>query len=163
MSHRYDCSNVFSTRITSVPVDLRLCDYGTLEWQGIALMALPTPGHTKGAIALVGEIDGLRYAFCGDLIHSPGRVWTLHDLQWDYVNPDGLNVGMHSVRTLRAWRPARLAPSHGEVMANADDALIHLELNMRSLHELLVDRFQAGIVPRVRPQPRRASPASPTT
>jgi glyoxylase-like metal-dependent hydrolase (beta-lactamase superfamily II) len=149
VSDRYDCSNVFATRVTSISVDLRLDDYATLEWQGISLMALAAPGHTKGGIALVGEIDGLRYAFCGDLIHSPGRVWTLHDFQWEYVNPDGLNVGMHSVRALRAWRPARLSPSHGEVMANADGALAQLELNMRALHELLAERFRAGIANRV--------------
>jgi glyoxylase-like metal-dependent hydrolase (beta-lactamase superfamily II) len=151
VSDRYDCSNVFATRISSVRVDRQLEDYATLEWRGISLMALPTPGHTKGGLTFVGEIDGVRYAFCGDLIHSPGRVWTLHDLQWDYVNPDGLNVGMHSVRTLRTWQPQRLAPSHGDVIADAEHALAQLEMNMGALHRLLANRFQAGIATEVPP------------
>ena len=54
---------------------------------------LPSPGHTKGSISLLAEIDGRKVAFCGDLIAAPGMVHRIHDLQWGYNQLDGLNAG----------------------------------------------------------------------
>src|SRR5690606_18908809 len=113
-------------------------DYETFEWEDLRFEVLPTPGHTRGAVSYLVDIDGSRWVFCGDLIHSPGRVWTLYDLHWDYSNPDAVNCALHSARLIRDLRPDVLAPAHGEVMdQNADAALELLERNLRVLHELV--------------------------
>ena len=139
---RYDCTNVFDTPTRDIAVDRRIADYETFSWRDVELMALPTPGHTKGSVTYLARIDGVSYAFCGDLIHSSGRVWTLYDLHWDYSNPDGINAALHSVATLRRRRPDVLAPSHGEPMARRpDDALAALDANLRRHFEVAGSRF----------------------
>lgn len=54
-----------------------LVDHQRVDWSGGTLEVLPTPGHTKGSISLLAEIDGTSVAFTGDLIAAPGRVPTL--------------------------------------------------------------------------------------
>jgi glyoxylase-like metal-dependent hydrolase (beta-lactamase superfamily II) len=88
LDDRYDCANVFATLPADVPVSRRLDDYETLHWQGLEFLVLPTPGHTRGSVSYIVDIDGVRVAFCGGLIAAPGRVPTLFDLHWDYSNPD---------------------------------------------------------------------------
>ena len=66
----YNTYNDFFAPTASIPIDRPLDDYATFAWQGIELLALPAPGHTKGGVALVGTIDGRRVAFTGDVIHD---------------------------------------------------------------------------------------------
>jgi glyoxylase-like metal-dependent hydrolase (beta-lactamase superfamily II) len=143
----YDCTNVFNRPARSVPVDHRIADYEHFRWNRVELLAQPTPGHTKGSLTYLVEVDGLRYAFCGDLLHAAGRVWTLHDLHWDYSNPDGLDATIHSAHGLRRERLDRLAPAHGEVMKDADGALAALDTNLRRLHVLTGQRFLSDLAP----------------
>jgi glyoxylase-like metal-dependent hydrolase (beta-lactamase superfamily II) len=60
-------------------------------------------------------------------------VPTLHDLQWTYLGYEGVVTGMHSARALRRLRVDRLAPSHGPVSGDADEALAALEHNLERL------------------------------
>ncbi|MGH8982879.1 MAG: MBL fold metallo-hydrolase [Acidimicrobiia bacterium] len=136
----YDLADVFRAPTRQIPVTRRLEDYETFAWGGIELTAVPTPGHTRGAASYVGEVDGVRYAFCGDVIHAPGRVWQVHDLQWEYTRPDALNVAAHSARVLREARPDRLAPAHGVVCDAPEPALRQLEGNLARLFEVIVQR-----------------------
>ena len=69
----YNTYNDFFAPTASIPIDRPLDDYATFAWQGIELLALPAPGHTKGGVALVGTIDGRRVAFTGDVIHQIGQ------------------------------------------------------------------------------------------
>jgi glyoxylase-like metal-dependent hydrolase (beta-lactamase superfamily II) len=137
----YDLAGVFNSPAYSVPVARRMEDYSTLDWEGITFSAEPTPGHTRGALTYWATIDGLRYAFCGDLIYASGRVWTLHDLQWNYNNPDALNAAIYSAYLVRQKRPDRLAPSHGTLLDNPTSALLALETNLRALHARCNERF----------------------
>jgi glyoxylase-like metal-dependent hydrolase (beta-lactamase superfamily II) len=139
---RYDCSNAYFTPVQSVPVSAAIDDYGTFSWEGIEFLALPTPGHTKGSVSYFAEIDGLRFAFCGDLIHSAGRLWTLHDLHWDYSNPDGLNATLHSAHVVKQRAPEVLAPSHGDPIRAVDVALQELMDNLRALNAVAGTRYQ---------------------
>jgi glyoxylase-like metal-dependent hydrolase (beta-lactamase superfamily II) len=126
----YDCSSIDNSLVQSVFVDRAIEDYSTIEWAGIRFAALPTPGHTRGSLTYLAEIDGIAYAFTGDLIHSPGRTWTLHDLEWQYAMAEGARVAAQSVYALRRIAPNRLAPSHGDVIDAAVPALQALEENL---------------------------------
>jgi glyoxylase-like metal-dependent hydrolase (beta-lactamase superfamily II) len=143
----YECTNVFDRPLQNVPVAARLGDYDTFEWADLALTVLPTPGHTKGSITLIAELDGTRWAFCGDLLYSPGRVWTLYDLHWDYSNPDALDAELHSLHVLRRERPDRLAPSHGEVMTDPDAALVTTADRLAEFTTLVGQGFVGDIRP----------------
>lgn len=135
----YDASSLGFTRSTSVPVTRGLTDHETVDWTGGRLHVQPTPGHTKGSISLLAEVDGTRVAFTGDLIAAPGRVPTLHDLQWQYGMPDAVGAALHSVVSLQRRGPARLLPSHGTPIDEGPAALGALEVNLRQLATLLAE------------------------
>jgi glyoxylase-like metal-dependent hydrolase (beta-lactamase superfamily II) len=143
----YDCTNVWDRPRTSIPVDARLEDYETHRWEDIELLALPAPGHTKWSLAYLAKLDGERWLFSGDLIHSPGRVHTLHDLHWDYSDPDGLDAALHTIHILRRRGPDALAPSHGEPMREADSALAALALNLQELLAVCGGRYVGDLHP----------------
>src|SRR6185437_15175682 len=77
----YNTYNDFFAPTTTIAVDRPLADFETFTWQDIVLRVVPAPGHTKGSIALVGEIDGRRVAFAGDALHHSACPWTLFDLE----------------------------------------------------------------------------------
>lgn len=133
----YDASSLGFTRATSIPVARTLDDHQRSDWAGGTLEILPTPGHTKGSISLLAEIDGAPVAFTGDLIAGHGRVPTLHDLQWQYGMPDAVGAALHSVTNLARRGPRRLLPSHGAPMDDGPGALRALEANLRRLAGLL--------------------------
>ena len=135
----YDASSLGFTRSTSVPVARGLGDHERVEWPGGSLEVVPTPGHTKGSISLLAEIDGAAVAFTGDLIAGHGRVPTLHDLQWQYGMPDAVGAALHSVTALAGRGPRRLLPSHGVPMDDGPDALRALAANLRQLARLLAE------------------------
>ena len=95
---RYDCTNVYSNAGHDIEISHVLSDYSIFHWRGIDFAVVPTPGHTRGSITLVAEIDGIRYAFSGDLISAPGRVLTLHDFVWRYGFAEGVRVAVQSAR-----------------------------------------------------------------
>ena len=133
----YDASSLANTRARPIPVAKRLADYETFEWRGHRIQALPTPGHTRGSVTYLAEVDGQACAFSGDLIAAPGRVDTIHDLQWQYGAPDALGAALHSVVKLAGMSIDRLLPSHGSPMAEPRAALEALGANLRELYGLL--------------------------
>ena len=109
------------------------------EWAAGSLEIVPTPGHTKGSISLLAEIDGTPVAFTGDLIAGHGRVPTLHDLQWQYGMPDAVGAALHSVTALAGRGPRHVLPSHGAPMDEGRAALRALAGNLRTLARLLAE------------------------
>jgi glyoxylase-like metal-dependent hydrolase (beta-lactamase superfamily II) len=135
----YDGASVNNIVARNLRVDRELDDYDVFEWEHLSITARPTPGHTRGSVTYVVRIDGLTYAFCGDLVHSPGTVWTIHDLSWWYGEADGFKSAVASARGLRELDLDRLAPSHGPVMNEPDSALRELELNLAA-HIRVIDQ-----------------------
>jgi glyoxylase-like metal-dependent hydrolase (beta-lactamase superfamily II) len=147
LDDRYLCANVFPTLTENVDLAHELDDYDTFTWEGVAFLVLPTPGHTRGSVTYLATIDDTRWAFCGDLIHSPGRVLTLHDLHWDYSAADGVDACLHSVDTLQRQEPDLLAPSHGQVMSDPHTALGALSANLRRLYGIVGTRYEGDLQP----------------
>jgi glyoxylase-like metal-dependent hydrolase (beta-lactamase superfamily II) len=135
----YDASSSGFTRAASVRVARGLMDHERVAWAGGTFMVLPTPGHTKGSISLLAEIDGSSIAFTGDLIAAPGRVPTLHDLQWQYGMPDAVGAALHSATALAGREPSRLMPSHGAPIEGGGAALTQLAANLGVLARLLAE------------------------
>ena len=132
----YDASSLSNTRARSIPVARRLADYETFEWRGHRFRVQPTPGHTRGSVTYLAEIDGRALAFSGDVIAAPGQLDAIHDLQWQYATPDAIGAALHSVVTLKGIAPDRLLPSHGSPIDDPVTALGALETNLRELFRL---------------------------
>jgi glyoxylase-like metal-dependent hydrolase (beta-lactamase superfamily II) len=110
----YYVKNDFFTMTQNVPVAGVLRDYDTYRWGPYELLIYPTPGHTLGSVSLIGAIDGKKVAFTGDLIHSPGKVVNLYELQYNYGSTDGVDYAIFSLTRLREQGPELVCPSHGE-------------------------------------------------
>lgn len=126
----YDCSSIYNTPGRNIPVDRALEDYEVFEWQDIQLLVLPTPGHTRGSVTYLCRIDGMSYAFTGDLVYAPGRLLTLHDFEWWYGMSQGFKAAIQSLDELVRRSPDLLLPSHGEVMDDPCRALELLRTNV---------------------------------
>ncbi len=127
----YDVRQTFFTLAESIRVDRSLIDYETFEWGPYRLFVQPTPGHSLGHIALVGQIDGRKIAFTGDLVRTPGRVHTLYDLQYGYGQHDGCDYLVYSLAKLRAHGVELACPSHGDPFDGVNAVLQELETRLR--------------------------------
>ncbi len=116
--------------LESVPISGTLKDYTTPSFGGYSFTILPTQGHTVGSISLLAEIDGNQFAFTGDLIAAPGKVWMMSATQWTYNGVDGVAASIASLLDLRTRQPDVLLPSHGDPIHDPVPAM-----------DLLVERF----------------------
>ena len=135
----YNVRNTYFSLTANVPIADVLADYEVFRWKDVELRILPTPGHSVGSISMVATIDGGTVAFVGDLIHSPGKVASLHDLQYKYGVFDGVEASVLSLGLLERSNPDILCPSHGQVMTDSSLALTKTKHNLRRFY-----RFQSG-------------------
>jgi len=115
----YYVRNDFFSLTQNIPVAAVLRDYENFRWREHELFIQPTPGHTPGSITLVAEIDNSKVAFSGDLMHSPGKVQTLYDLQYYYEEHEGADLSAYSLTELAKLSPKMLCPSHGAEIVDA--------------------------------------------
>ena len=127
-----------SSRILAEPLPLARTVRGgdTVDWQGLAIQVLDTPGYTRGAVSYLFETGGKRIACTGDLIYGDGKILDLYSLQdaIPAVKEDGYHgwasrAGdvISSLRRIAGWKPDVLVPARGPVIRNpasAIDALI---------------------------------------
>jgi glyoxylase-like metal-dependent hydrolase (beta-lactamase superfamily II) len=111
------------------------------SWRGMPIEVIDTPGYTRHAVSYLIEIDGVKYAFVGDIIYGDGKLFDLYSLQ-DAV-PEAKIGGYHgwagrmsilidSVRKVAAKKPDILIPIRGPVIRNPGEAI-----------DLLIERLQA--------------------
>jgi glyoxylase-like metal-dependent hydrolase (beta-lactamase superfamily II) len=130
----YDVKNDFFSLTKNVPVTALLRDYDTFRWKGHEFFIQPTPGHTPGSITLVTEVDGKRIAFSGDLMHSPGKVQTLYDLQYYYQEHEGVDMSIYSLTELAKLKPEMVCPSHGRPVADPLPGMAELSRKLTDWH-----------------------------
>lgn len=114
-----------------VPIDATVQEYRTVDYGGVLLRAIPTPGHTIGSVSYILERDDERIGFTGDLIYGPGKVWSLAASQWSYTAHEGPAMMVMSCYLLEDEHLDLLLPSHGHPMHDPQAAL-----------ELLAERMQ---------------------
>lgn len=122
----------------NIPVDRALADNDTLTWEGITFRCISTPGHTEGAGTFLAEIDGKQVAFCGDLIHSAGKVWNLYSFDHKYWDGGliGITKDLQGLDRVLATGVARLLPSHGGPIDGPAPAVELLRANLSRLYNL---------------------------
>lgn len=106
-----------------VPVHDVVPEYRTRSYAGTEVEVVPTPGHTTGSVTYLVERAGRRYAFTGDLIYGPGKVWSLASTQWSYSGNEGPAMTILSCYILLERHLDMLLPSHGRPMSDARSAL----------------------------------------
>jgi len=122
----YNVKNDFFSLTQNVPVAGVLRDYDTYRWGRYELLIHPSPGHTLGSVSLIGRVDGKKVAFTGDLIHSPGKVVNLYELQYFYGSDDGVDCAVFSLTRVREQGPELICPSHGDPFNQADAGIADL-------------------------------------
>lgn len=123
-----------STKILteSLPIDEPAVGGRVIDWRGIAVETLDTPGYTRGSVSYMVEIGGKRVAFTGDLIYAGGRIFDLYSLQ-DAIEETETR-GYHgyaaraadvlaSLRKLAAREPDILIPARGPPIHNPAEAV----------------------------------------
>ncbi|WP_219417642.1 MBL fold metallo-hydrolase [Pseudonocardia nigra] len=123
----YDLRQDRFSLLEPVPIAGTVPEYRTLDVGGFAITTLPTPGHTLGSVSYVVDVDGTRLAFTGDLIHSPGKVWSLAAMQWTYTLVEGAQATVLSLYELAAREPDIVLPAHGDPMDDPQAAFDLLE------------------------------------
>jgi glyoxylase-like metal-dependent hydrolase (beta-lactamase superfamily II) len=122
----YYVKNDFFSLTHNVPVAGVLRDYDTYRWGPYELLIHPSPGHSLGSLSLMGVVDGKKVVFTGDLIHSPGKVVNLYELQYQYGSADGVDCAIYSLTRVREQGPELICPSHGEPFNQADAGIAEL-------------------------------------
>jgi glyoxylase-like metal-dependent hydrolase (beta-lactamase superfamily II) len=111
------------------------------SWQGIPIEVIDTPGYTRRAVSYLTEIDGIKYAFVGDIIYDDGKIFDLYSLQdavaeakiGGYHGWAGrMSILIDSLRKVAAKKPDILVPVRGPVIRNPGEAI-----------DLLIERLQA--------------------
>jgi len=133
--HLYYVRNDFFTLTRNVPVAGVLRDYDKFQWGPYEFLIYPTPGHTLGSITLVGSVDGKKVAFSGDLIHSPGKVVNLYELQYQYGSSDGVDFAIFSLARLRELGPELICPSHGEPFSSPGEGIGEVISKLKGWYE----------------------------
>ncbi|HUU27397.1 MAG TPA: MBL fold metallo-hydrolase [archaeon] len=135
----YDCRSHWNTIRKSIRVDRKVNAGDVIDWNGMAIKVIQTPGSTDGSVSYVAEVDGRRVVFCGDLIAGTGKVNNWFDLHWDYYGfTQGMDASLTSFERLRAENPDWLLPSHGEPIESPKEAMAANSRIYETLRHMLV-------------------------
>lgn len=120
------------------PVDIAgvLQDYATISLAGIELKIIPLPGATLTQVGFMTTLakTGQRIIFTGETIHSPGKVYRVAPLQYNYNDLAGAANVHFSADRLKELKPDLLLPGIGyPIQDDIPGALTLLQHNMRQL------------------------------
>jgi hydroxyacylglutathione hydrolase len=117
-------------RLEPCEPDRELADDEALAIGDLVIRVIATPGHAKGHLSFLADVDGELTLFSGDSLFPTGRI-LLQDT-WDC----DLHEALRSVERLASLRPGRLLAGHlGPILA---DAAGHIEIATSRIERLLV-------------------------
>jgi glyoxylase-like metal-dependent hydrolase (beta-lactamase superfamily II) len=128
----------------SLKIGRTVKDSENLSWKGMPIEVIDTPGYTRQALSYFIEVDGLRYAFVGDIIYGNGKLFDLYSLQ-DAIAEAKIG-GYHgwagrmgtlidSLQKVAAKKPDILVPIRGPVIRNPGEAIKLLIERLRSVYQ----------------------------
>lgn len=129
--------------VKALPVSRWVSDGDVVEWRGLQLKCLETPGYTRGSVTWLLEHNGKKHAFTGDLIYGDGRIPDLFSFQ-DAINEAQIR-GYHgfgsrladlvaSLRRLEAENPDVLVPIRGPIIQNPKAAIQKLISRVQAVY-----------------------------
>jgi glyoxylase-like metal-dependent hydrolase (beta-lactamase superfamily II) len=133
--HLYDLRNEFFAPRANIRVDRGLEPNTAFEWEGLELQVVASPGHTEGSLSYLLDWNGKKYSFCGDLVASPGKILTIHDMEWPYVGARGIAAQIASLNMMRQLAPDVLLPSHGEPSQDVQGTIPSLIRDIAFIHD----------------------------
>ncbi|HEY0443859.1 MAG TPA: MBL fold metallo-hydrolase [Candidatus Limnocylindrales bacterium] len=136
LANLYDLREDRFSLLESVPVAGVMAEYRSRAFGGIDVLALPTPGHTVGSMTYVIDRAGKRFAFTGDLIAAPGKVWSLAATQWTYTGIEGVAATVLSSLDVLDRAPDLVLPAHGEPIEDPPAAIALLNSRLKALIDL---------------------------
>ena len=121
----YYKQQVTKVPITGLPVAKAVKDGDVLEWSGLKIQVVDTPGYTRDGVSYLVEMDGKKVMFTGELIRAGGQVADIYSFQ-DAI-PDAKIGGYHghggrfglwveSLRKVADLKPDVMVPSRGDVI-----------------------------------------------
>ena len=116
-----------------------------VQWGGVTITVIATPGHTDGSVSYLVEFGGERVVFSGDLIYDSGQIWELYSLQkgngrvTDYHGflGDHQRV-LQSLDTIVATKPTALIPTHDVIMTEPAQAVAQLRQRLAECYDRYV-------------------------
>lgn len=139
----HDYSQV-NTKVLRTPVRVTRAVHGgeTLEFDGVRVEVIDTPGYTPGAVSYWFEIGGKRIACTGDLIYGDGQLFDLSSLQ-DAI-PETKTRGYHgyaaragdlieSLQKIAARKPDIIVPARGPLIEDPQAAINRLIERLQTL------------------------------
>lgn len=94
-------------------VDKELKEGDEFQWKEYTVRVIDTPGHTKGSVSYMVEVDGRLMCFSGDLVMDGGYIHNLFCMQWIYLQNPGIDSSVTSIDKITLLDPELLLPSHG--------------------------------------------------
>ncbi|MFM8274159.1 MAG: MBL fold metallo-hydrolase [Gemmata sp.] len=98
-------------------VECTLTDGKSFTFGPWSVTPVAAPGHSRDHFAYLVEpaadAKGPRYLFCGDALHSRGKLWTPYTTDWDHWTEVGLKPTAETLRALARLNPTHLLPAHG--------------------------------------------------
>ena len=124
--------------VEPIGIDRAFAKMDTFTWRGREIWVVETAGNSPGHTAYLLRRDDDWWAFTGDLMLDGGRMHTWYDTEWDYGFAKGLYELGKSASQIAGYRPRRLFPSHGPVVADATAQIAAYVVKLRRLGELMV-------------------------
>lgn len=101
-------------------VDCTIADGQMIEFGKWSINPIAAPGHSRDHFAyflrFADDKAGPDYLFCGDALHSRGKLWTPYTTDWDHWTDVGLKPTAQTLRTLAKLKASVLLPAHGLVI-----------------------------------------------
>ena len=139
-----------STKILTTNLDVQELARGgrSIEWRGLTIDVLDTPGYTRGGVSYLVKIGGRRVAFTGDLLFPGGKILDLYSLQDSIKETE--TRGYHgyaaraadvisSLRRLLAAAPDIIVPARGPII---DDPSRDINLLIGRIRRLFLAYFR---------------------
>ena len=120
----------------------------TIDWRGLEIEVMDTPGFTRGSVSYLVDLEGTRVAFTGDLIYEGGRVLDLYSLQDSIEETE--TRGYHgyaaraadmirSLRRVREAAPDIIVPARGPIIL---EPLADIQLLLDRIQRLFLAYFR---------------------
>lgn len=101
-------------------VDCSLIENEPIFFGSLSIWPVAAPGHSRDHFAYfvraAGDEGGPQLLFCGDALHSRGKLWTPYTTDWNHWTDVGLKPAAETLRKLAKLNATVLCPSHGPIV-----------------------------------------------